>query len=66
MSGREGGAWEPGQYLRFGGHRLRPALELFQRVEHDAVGLAVEYGLRHGRYRPCDGGALARRRGART
>ena len=44
MSARGGGAWNPGQYLRFGGHRLRPALELFQRVEHDAVGLAVDMG----------------------
>ena len=44
MSTREGGAWNPGQYMRFGGHRLRPALELFQRVEHDAVDTAVDMG----------------------
>ena len=44
MSGREGGVWNPGQYLRFGGHRLRPAVELFQRVEHDNVRIAVDMG----------------------
>ncbi len=44
MSGRGGGAWDPGQYLRFGGHRLRPAVELFQRVEHEAVRVAVDMG----------------------
>ncbi|MCY4231519.1 MAG: methyltransferase domain-containing protein [Alphaproteobacteria bacterium] len=38
------GTWDPGQYLRFGGHRLRPALELFQRVAHDNVRLAVDMG----------------------
>ena len=57
MNTREGGAWNPGQYLRFGGHRLRPALELFQRVEHEAVGLAVDMG--------CGTGDIARAMAAR-
>ena len=57
MSTRGGGAWNPGQYLRFGGHRLRPALELFQRVEHGAVGLAVDMG--------CGTGDIARAMAAR-
>ncbi len=57
MSTRGGGAWNPGQYLRFGGHRLRPALELFQRVEHDAAGLAVDMG--------CGTGDIARAMAAR-
>ena len=57
MSGRGGGAWNPGQYLRFGGHRLRPALELLQRVEHDTVRLAVDMG--------CGTGDIARAMAAR-
>ena len=27
-----GTSWSPAQYLRFGGHRLRPALELLDRM----------------------------------
>ena len=57
MNARGGGAWDPGQYLRFGGHRLRPALELFQRVEHDAVRIAVDMG--------CGTGDIARAMAAR-
>lgn len=57
MSTRGGGVWNPGQYLRFGGHRLRPALELFQRVEHDNVRLAVDMG--------CGTGDIARAMAAR-
>ena len=33
---RPEGVWDPGQYLRYGGHRLRPAIELFQRIDLDA------------------------------
>ena len=33
---RPEGVWDPGQYLRYGGHRLRPAIELFQRVDLEA------------------------------
>ena len=57
MSTRGGGVWNPGQYLRFGGHRLRPALELFQRVEHDNVRLAIDMG--------CGTGDIARAMAAR-
>ena len=33
---RPEGIWDPGQYLRYGGHRLRPAIELLQRIDLDA------------------------------
>lgn len=33
---RPEGVWDPGQYLRYGGHRLRPAIELLQRIDLDA------------------------------
>jgi len=57
MSARPGETWDPGQYLQFGGHRLRPALELFRRVEHDAVRIAVDMG--------CGTGDIARAMAAR-
>ena len=44
MTDRPGAAWDPAQYLRFGGHRLRPALELFQRVSLASADLAVDMG----------------------
>jgi len=44
--------WDPSQYHRFGGHRLRPALELFQRIDHDAPKLVYDVG--------CGGGEIAR------
>lgn len=34
---RPEGVWDPGQYLRYGGHRLRPAIELLQRIELDTA-----------------------------
>jgi trans-aconitate 2-methyltransferase len=37
-------AWDPTQYLRFGEHRLRPALELLQRVQHGGPGLVYDLG----------------------
>lgn len=49
---RASGTWDPGQYARFGDHRLRPALELFARIDHDAPKLAVDLG--------CGGGEIAR------
>lgn len=33
---RPEGVWDPSQYLRYGGHRLRPAIELFQRIDLEA------------------------------
>lgn len=33
---RPEGVWDPNQYLRYGGYRLRPAIELFQRIDLDA------------------------------
>ncbi|MCH9670984.1 MAG: methyltransferase domain-containing protein [Gammaproteobacteria bacterium] len=36
--------WDPGQYLRFGDHRLRPALELLARVPSDAPVLVHDLG----------------------
>ena len=57
MSQHADGNWDPEQYLRFGGPRLRPAIELFRRVEHDSVGLAVDMG--------CGTGDIARAMAAR-
>ncbi len=36
--------WDPGQYLKFGDHRLRPALELLARVTHPAPEAIVDLG----------------------
>ncbi len=41
---RPEGVWDPGQYLRYGGHRLRPAIELFQRIDLDAPKLCYDLG----------------------
>lgn len=45
---KAGGRWSPGQYGRFGDHRLRPALELFQRVDHAAPREVVDMGCGRG------------------
>jgi len=45
-------AWDPGQYLKFGGERLRPALDLLARVALDAPRRVVDLG--------CGAGALTR------
>lgn len=44
--------WDPGQYARYGGLRLRPALELLSRVEIDDPKLVYDLG--------CGGGEIAR------
>ncbi len=44
MSGAGKHAWNPGQYLKFGGHRLRPALDLLARVDADAPGAVYDLG----------------------
>jgi trans-aconitate 2-methyltransferase len=36
--------WDPGQYLKFGGERMRPALDLLARVALDAPGTIVDLG----------------------
>ncbi len=41
---RPEGVWDPGQYLRYGGHRLRPAIELFQRIDLDAPKVCYDLG----------------------
>ncbi len=41
---RPEGKWDPGQYLRYGGHRLRPAIELFQRIDMDAPKTCYDIG----------------------
>jgi trans-aconitate 2-methyltransferase len=47
MSGnaaRPGATWDPGQYLRFADHRLRPALDLLAQVPLEAPAHVVELG----------------------
>ncbi len=41
---RPEGIWDPGQYLRYGGHRLRPAIELLQRIDLDAPKICWDVG----------------------
>lgn len=36
--------WDPAQYLKFAGHRLRPALDLLARVDLDAPGDVYDLG----------------------
>lgn len=36
--------WDPTQYLRYGGERLRPALDLLARIGHDGPGRVVDLG----------------------
>lgn len=44
MDKRPEGVWDPGQYLRYGGHRLRPAIELFQRIDLDGPAQCWDIG----------------------
>lgn len=37
-------SWDPGQYLRYADHRLRPAVELLARVQLDAPDVVVDLG----------------------
>lgn len=37
-------AWDPAQYLKFAGPRLRPAIDLLQRVDLDRPGLVYDLG----------------------
>lgn len=39
-----GTSWNPAQYLKFGGHRLRPALELLDRVPLTAPAVVYDLG----------------------
>lgn len=52
IDARPEGVWDPGQYLRYGGHRLRPAIELFQRVDLEAPKRCWDIG--------CGNGEIAR------
>ena len=36
--------WSPGQYLKFAGHRLRPALDLLARVDVEDPGIVYDLG----------------------
>lgn len=36
--------WDPAQYLKFGGHRLRPAIDLLNRIDLDAPREVVDLG----------------------
>ena len=44
MAAEARGGWDPSQYLRFGEHRLRPALELLQRIAHPGPSLVYDLG----------------------
>jgi trans-aconitate 2-methyltransferase len=37
-------AWDPAQYLKFAGPRLRPALDLLQRIDQEAPGTVYDLG----------------------
>jgi len=37
-------AWDPSQYLKFAGHRLRPAVDLLSRVDHPDPGEIYDLG----------------------
>ncbi len=37
-------SWDPEQYLRYAGHRIRPAVELLQRVDADPIARVVDLG----------------------
>jgi trans-aconitate 2-methyltransferase len=37
-------AWDPGQYLKFAGPRLRPALDLLQRIDKEAPATVYDLG----------------------
>ncbi len=37
-------SWDPEQYLRYAGHRIRPAIELLQRVDVDRAARIVDLG----------------------
>ncbi len=39
-----GSSWDPSQYLKFSDHRLRPALELLDRVHLESPGLIYDLG----------------------
>src|SRR5687767_6734795 len=39
-----GMAWDPAQYLKFAGPRLRPALDLLQRIDAEAPGTVYDLG----------------------
>lgn len=42
MSGNPG--WDPGQYLRFSGERLQPAIDLIARIDHPGARQVVDLG----------------------
>src|SRR5262250_3528377 len=37
-------AWDPAQYLKFAGHRLRPALDLLNRIDRTAPAHVYDLG----------------------
>ncbi|MCH8237725.1 MAG: methyltransferase domain-containing protein, partial [Proteobacteria bacterium] len=39
-----GHAWNPGQYLKFAGHRLRPAVDLLARIDIDSPETVFDLG----------------------
>ena len=37
-------SWNPEQYLKFGDHRLRPAMDLLGRIDLESPGLVYDLG----------------------
>ncbi|MEZ4663048.1 MAG: hypothetical protein R2911_36330 [Caldilineaceae bacterium] len=53
--------WDPNQYLKFADHRLRPALELLERIPIESPRVIYDIWLRHGADHPAHCRALAGR-----
>jgi len=45
-------SWDPAQYLRFSGERMRPAVDLLARIAHEAPATVVDLGCGAGNLAP--------------
>ena len=60
LPGTRSMAWDPAQYLKFAGPRLRPALDLLQRIDVEAPRRRLRSRRRRRQRHAADRGALAR------